>query len=417
MLQKHYMEHRLVEMYSGICRQHGPARGPDQFGKVFQEAITKGELGIGDFSIRRLAEVCLGNQWQRIDPRYVQDAEMLIAEAGSDEGVDVTAFSNITGQIVFSAFLTYYDDPMFIGDQLMPTEQTPFDGEKEPGVGKIGDDGEDIHPGMPYPHVGLTEDFIETPSTKKRGLIIPVTREAIFFDRTAMIQRRAGEVGEALRWRKEKDQLRVVTGITNNFNWLEQAFNTYIEATNGGWTAVREGNGAVNALADITLEDWTDVEQLKLLFSALKDPNTGEPIVISPRILLVPDALSWTADRILTATEIRSTAGTQETLSRNVLEGSGVRRLSSPLLKQLLTTEKLDGTITVTAPQADKTWWCGDPNKSFVYKQNWPRQVTQAPSNSEAEFTKDIVLRFKATERGVAAVRDPRFMTRSRSTA
>ena len=36
--------------------------------------------------------------------------------------------------------------------------------------------------------------------------------------------------------------------------------------------------------------------------------------------------------------------------------------------------------------------------------ENWPITVTQAPSNSEAEFNQDIVLRFKASERGAAAV-------------
>ena len=36
--------------------------------------------------------------------------------------------------------------------------------------------------------------------------------------------------------------------------------------------------------------------------------------------------------------------------------------------------------------------------------ENWPITVTQAPAGSEAEFASDIVLRFKASERGAAAV-------------
>ena len=57
---------------------------------------------------------------------------------------------------------------------------------------------------MPYPNVGLGEDYIETPSTTKRGFIVPVTREAIFFDRTHLILQRAAEVGEVLGLNKEK---------------------------------------------------------------------------------------------------------------------------------------------------------------------------------------------------------------------
>ena len=45
----------------------------------------------------------------------------------------------------------------------------------------------EVRPGMPYPNVGLNEDYIETPSTTKHGFIVPVTREAIFFDRTHLI--------------------------------------------------------------------------------------------------------------------------------------------------------------------------------------------------------------------------------------
>ena len=42
--------------------------------------------------------------------------------------------------------------------------------------------------------------------------------------------------------------------------------------------------------------------------------------------------------------------------------------------------------------------------------ENWPITVTQAAQNSEAEFTQDIVVRFKASERGAAAVLNPRFV-------
>ena len=45
--------------------------------------------------------------------------------------------------------------------------------------------------------------------------------------------------------------------------------------------------------------------------------------------------------------------------------------------------------------------------------ENWPITVTQAPPNSEAEFSQDIVLRFKASERGAAAVLDPRCVVKS----
>jgi hypothetical protein len=45
--------------------------------------------------------------------------------------------------------------------------------------------------------------------------------------------------------------------------------------------------------------------------------------------------------------------------------------------------------------------------------ENWPITVTQAPIGSEAEFNNDIVLRFKASERGAAAVINPRYIVKS----
>ncbi len=65
----------------------------------------------------------------------------------------------------------------------------------------------------------------------------------------------------------------------------------------------------------------------------------------------------------------------------------------------------------VSSPE--KVWLLGDFKKAFAYMENWPITVTQAPQNSEAEFTQDIVVRFKASERGAAAVLNPRFIVQS----
>ena len=49
-------------------------------------------------------------------------------------------------------------------------------------------------------------------------------------------------------------------------------------------------------------------------------------------------------------------------------------------------------------------WFYGDIGEAFGYMENWPIQVIQAPANNEAEFMQDIVLRWKASKRGVAYV-------------
>ena len=65
------------------------------------------------------------------------------------------------------------------------------------------------------------------------------------------------------------------------------------------------------------------------------------------------------------------------------------------------------------AEQAKKFWFIGDFRRAFAYMENWPITVTQSPVNSEAEFNQDIVVRFKASERGAAAVINPRYVVKS----
>ncbi len=117
---------------------------------------------------------------------------------------------------------------------------------------------------MPYPHLGFGEDYIETPSTTKRGFIVPVTKEAIFFDRTHLVLSRAAEVGEVLGLNKEKRLIDLVIGVTNNYKWKGTSYNTYQAAT--PW---------INTLAANELVDWTNVDKAEQLFADILDPGDG----------------------------------------------------------------------------------------------------------------------------------------------
>jgi hypothetical protein len=66
-----------------------------------------------------------------------------------------------------------------------------------------------------------------------------------------------------------------------------------------------------------------------------------------------------------------------------------------------------------TAAAAKKFWFFGDFRKTFAYMENWPITVTQSPPGSEADFNQDIVVRYKASERGAAAVINPRCVVKS----
>lgn len=369
--------------------------GPEQTVSHLSEALKKRDLQPSDFSIRELAESLIpdGGEWVRsLDP--CSSGGVPITEAG--DGVDTTAFSNITGQLIYSKVMDAYMQEAFVVSRLVDTIPTRFDGERIPGIGRIADGVDEVGPGMPYPHLGFGEDYIETPNTAKRGFIVPVTREAIFFDRTSLILSRAGEVGEVLGLNKEKRLLDVVIGAVNNFKWKGTSFDTYQTST--PW---------INELSSNELVDWTSVDAAEQLLADILDPHTGEPVLLSATTVLVMPAYRHAAHRVFNATQIRYTgAGAEtETIAANPLGNYQVSE-SRLAYRRVIASG-------VTAADAKKWWFLGDFRKAFAYMENWPITVTQAPLNSEAEFTQDILLRFKASERGAAAVINPRFVVKN----
>lgn len=367
--------------------------GAEKTVQHLSEALAQGQLKPDDFSIRDLAEGLVpdGHQWVRLmDPR--QSGGVNLLEAG--DGVDVTAFLNITGQVIYSRILEAYTQEAFVVSKLVDTVPTRLDGEKIPGIGPLRDEATEIAPGMPYPHVGFGEDYIETPSTAKHGLIVPVTKEAIFFDRTHLVLSRAAEVGEVLGLNKEKRLVDLLIGVTNPYKWKGTAYNTYYAAGDAGpW---------VNVLADNELVDWTNVDAAEQLFAEMLDPNTGEPVLVRPNAVLVMPAYRHAAHRVFLAAEITYTAAGAPTTTAAANPLAHYRVADSRLVYRRVIAS---GT---SAEEARQWWFLGDFRRALAYMENWPITVTQSPPNSEADFNQDIVVRFKASERGAAAVLNPR---------
>jgi hypothetical protein len=349
------------------------------------EALESRALAPENFSVRDLFESFLGAEaLAAISFRRSGGTPIAVLEA--NQAVDTAAFSNITGQIVYSKIRQGYENPAFLWPQLCETVPTSFlDGEKIPGVGPTGDKAETVAEGDAYPTFGLTEEFLETVRLVKRGFIVPVTREIVVADRTGLVLKVADEGGKWLGYNKEKRVIDAAVGVTNNYKRNGVATNTYLTA--GAYVNSQTGN---------TLVDWTNIEKAELLFDALTDPNTGEPIVMPPNLqLLVPSALKYTSKRIVSATEIRfgdGAANTTQAISGNPVPNYSI--LSSPYVK--LRT----GSAT--------TWFLGAFREALAYMEAWGIETLKAAANSEAEFTNDIVARFKVSEMGAAQVMEPR---------
>jgi hypothetical protein len=110
--------------------------------------------------------------------------------------------------------------------------------------------------------------------------------------------------------------------------------------------------------------------------------------------------LQHAVDRIINATEIRfiGSGALTETLVKNPYSNK-YRSITSRLLASRMAT--------------DTSWFIGNVAKTIAYAEAWKLVVSQAPSNSEAEFERDIVARFKASECGAAVVTNPRHTVKS----
>jgi hypothetical protein len=356
-----------------------------------------GGLKADDFSLRDLFEhlVSDGREALRLlNPRNQVSA----MEAGA---VDTSFFSQITGQLIYSRILEAYQSPALVFSRLIPSVSTQFlDGERISGLGRIGDEAEEVGEGEQFPRAGFGEEYIDTPATRKHGLIVSVTREAIFADRTGLILRRASEVGEWLGVNKEKRLIDIAIGAVNNYKRNGTEVDTY--QTTAPWKNDHS----------TPLVDWTDVETAELLFSEIVDPNTGEPVMVNAANMVVTPYKYRTAQQILNATEVRigdGASNTTQTIQDNPVVSA------YPVDKSQLFYNRIQSQLGVSASDAKEYWLLGDFSKAFGYMEVFPMSVVQAPQNSYLSFERDIVSEFKASERGVAVVMDPRYSIRNKS--
>ncbi len=366
---------------------------PNQAVVHFTDAIKAGEIKVDDYSLAKCFESCVPDgrtilsSWRGSQAGNPQGHQLV------QEAVDTSAFANVNQTFMSQIMYEAFNNPTLIGDQLVRKVTSNQEWERIIGIGNLGDVAQVVGEGEDYPRAQMAEDWIETPQTEKRGFIVDVTKEAIFFDRTGQLVQRATEVAWSMAVNKEKRILDMVVGITARFNRKGRGWVTAYGDNSGAhdWD-----NQSSNALVD-----WESIDAADQIFNAITDPHTGEPIEIGGKTLLVPQALKKTAERIINATEVTMGTGAvtdvgygTETGGRNPVSGDGLRVMSNQYVK--------------TRSGSDTTWFYGDFPGAFIYVENWGPTAQQAPVNSDDEFKRDIVLSTKMSERGKEAATNPR---------
>jgi len=356
------------------------------------EAIESHQLTPEDFSLRDLAEALVpdGLEWVRtFDPCGSTNLT-------ESDGVDSTAFLNITGRIISSKIRESYEQEAFKASKLVSTIPSRLSRERIPGVTRIAAGSTQVAEGMHYPNAGFTEEYVDTPETTKHGLIVPVTREAIFFDQTGLVLKRAAEVGEILGADREKRILDVILGVTNTYSKNGTSYNTYYASGDSGpWTNKLTGNA---------LADWTDVDAAEQLFAAMCDETTGDPILMNPNSVLIMPGKRFAAAQVFYPGTVTYTtaigSGNSQTSIPNILGTYDVQS-SAYAYRRLIASG-------VSASDAANYWFIGDFKRAFAYMENWGLTVSRSSTTGEASFSQDILVRYKASERGVPAVLEPR---------
>ncbi len=315
------------------------------------------------------------------------------------DAVSTQNFSEIIGQLLVNDVLRGYEAPQLIWPQLCTTKQTVIlNGEKIPGIGGLGDVAQAVGEAEEYPVVGLNQEYIETPQLVKRGFRVALTKEIVIADLTGLLGERAAGGAEYLGVNLEKRVIDAAIGVTNTYKRLGVATNTYLAS--GAYANYSSGN---------TLVDWKSIETAWLLFDALNDPNTGEPIVGNFNTMLVPSALKATAEQIVRATNVQKVdnqvaAGTVRFNSEYNPATAlvpGLKVLSSPYVKR--------------RSSSAARWWLGDFPRAFRKMTAWEITPEQQGQGSYLQFHRDIVMEHKISVMDAIAVVEPRAVTQNAS--
>jgi len=346
------------------------------------EALKQGDLKPEDFSLRDLAESFIPGGLA-----HIEQMETLTEDAA-------ISYANVAGAVIETKIKEAYTQEIFAASKLVRTIPTRLDGEKIHTFGTVAEDDLSLGIGDAYSLANIHGDYIETPNTAKHGLIIPLTKEAVFFDQTHHLLDRAAEVGEILALNKEKRILNMILGITNTYKQNGTSLNTYSNTTGHPWKNLLSGN---------ELLTWENIEKAEDIFSDMVDPISENPILIEPNAVLVMPPKRHLAHRLFYASSIAYEDGSTVSTVRNPF--AKYRLVSSRVAYQLLQTQQ-----GVTNPA--KIWFIGNFRKAFAYMENWGITVTKSIPGCEADFTQDVVMRFKASERGTPAVLDPRYVVK-----
>jgi hypothetical protein len=358
----------------------------------------KGHARPEDFSLRSLWEGLVGPIESTLG--FAAD-QMGYVQMPIREAVTTSAFPSAVGQLISAKVIEGYDMPGAIGDELVTVVPSKLRGERMVGFTSL-QGPKLVEEGEPYQDSTFREKYVTT-TEAKRGRLLSITEEAVFFDQTGQMLLRAQSLGGQLRANREKRIIRAVADVAST----ERVYRPAGVPTQ----LYSAGNNSLLATAT-PLIDWTDIQEA-LAYYALNqrddrepdDSGGPDPIIWMPTHILVAQELAGTAARIVNAVEDRTNTATATVITAGVARQlvPGLRAVSSPFLDAAQGADQWDDA---------SDWLIGDFKRQFIYKEIWPLQTFRAPAQNEEDFERDIVARFKVREYGDVNATDHRLVVK-----
>jgi hypothetical protein len=338
-----------------LVKSRGGTAGVLQF---VIDGFKDGSIKAVDLDFHMLAEALVGEQWASPEMgSLVENSE------ASD------AFRSVVAQFWFAEANRGFKEGLGIGDQLAETVSTALSGERIP---QLTED-----------KTGADERYVDTPQTEKWGFTVSLTKEPVFLNRPKQFLRNGFETGFKLGYNKLNRILACVLGLTKTFSCNGSTYDTYSPSLDRSDIPSNCERLSLNQHDSLA----TAVGLCKRNGAEIKN-------------LLVLPARLFHAKRLLSI----------ESSNHKELEQTEV--LCSPIAYQLLTNKRevyAPKFQPISPEQANGLWFAGDFQKAFAYMENWPLTCIQAPREDPDANPKDqdILLRLKASERGVPAVFNP----------
>lgn len=318
--------------------------------------------------------------------------------------VGVAVFSKIMGQFAYSQVMAAYQREDYMFSAMIPVVQTPHqNGERVPGVSRLGDQSGIVAEGNEYPRAGVSQDWMDIPPTVKRGFIVEWTKELVYLNGVTQgvdvpIMQRLTDNAAELGYNRE---CRAIDAFIDE----NSTAHRYNRLSRGQIATYGDNSGNHdfdNLQASNALQDWTDIDNALQLLLAMLDPNTGQPIVpnLNNLSLVVTYGLLSTANYIAKMTGIEVNAGGYAT------SGTLFRTLTGNPLS--VTFKPVASANLAMRMATDTSWFLGDVGRTVKCFQNWGITTTTRAGNSDPEFTRDVVGGTKVSVKDVFAVVEPR---------